>query len=89
MTAHVETHVETQTKKRFKLKTSTYQLSFEYGSWILRKVINGVPSQKTEITNNHSEAVFTYLAGAERCTAQEAREAYNNAPVPKDKDETK
>ena len=63
----------------FKLKIGTYSLSHSYGHWTLRKVINGKPHSKPEITNKSTEPIFNYLAGAERCTPMDARLAYEHA----------
>ena len=68
----------TQTKV-FKLKVSSYQLSFAYGHWSLRIIKDGKPHNKTELTNKNIESVFSYLAKAERCTSEEVRDAYENA----------
>jgi len=70
---------ETVTAKTFKLKTGRYHLSFVCGHWVLRKMIDGKPSDKTELTNKSDEAIFRYLGDAERCTEEEGRSAYANA----------
>ena len=64
--------------RTFKVKMGTYNLSHGYGHWTLRKVINGKTHDKTEMTNKSDEPIFRYLAGAERCTTEEARSAYEN-----------
>lgn len=69
-------HIDSDSPITFKLKTSIYNLAFSHGHWGLRKVEDGKPLDKTELTNKNDEAIFSYLAGAERCTEQEARSAY-------------
>ena len=64
--------------RTFKLKTCSYNLSHSYGDWRLVRVSDGKLHDKAELKTKSDEAVFAYLSEAERCTKEEARNAYEN-----------
>ncbi len=65
--------------RMFKIGYGFYNLSHSYGNWRLVRVTDGKLHDKAEITCKSDEAVFRYLAAAERCTTEQARRVYENA----------
>jgi len=64
--------------RTFHLGTGSYNLTHTYGHWVLVRVTDGKPHEKSDFVNKNDMEVFKYLASAEKCTQEEARSAYEN-----------